>query len=134
VGDTGVNLAAAGKRYPEIPFVVDAERVEAFRRAVGGPPDGIPPTFPTAAEFVVFPRIVSDPDVGLDLLHVVHADQTYEYARPLVVGETLTIRSQIADVRERGALAFLVIRTELVGADGEVAVTATSTMLERMPA
>jgi acyl dehydratase len=47
------------------------------------------------------------------------------------VGETLTIRSRIDDVRERGGLAFLVIRTELVGSDGEVAVTATSTMLER---
>lgn len=126
-----MNAAVAGKRYPDVPFVVDPERVEAFRRAVGGPSHGVPPTFATAAEFLVFPSVVRDPDVGLNLLHVVHADQTYEHARPLVAGETLTIRSQIADVRERGGLSFLVLRTELIGADGTVAVTATSTMLER---
>ena len=126
-----MNTQVVGKRYPEVRFVVDAERVETFRRAVGGPSHGVPSTFATTAEFEVFPRIVGDPEVGLDLLRVVHADQTYEHARPLAVGETLTIRSRIDDVRERGGLAFLVIRTELVGSDGEVAVRATSTMLER---
>jgi hypothetical protein len=132
-GDTPVNADVVGKRYPDVPFVVEHDRVEAFRRAVGGPSAGVPPTFATTAEFMVFPTIVGDPDVGIDLLHVVHADQTYEVARPLVVGETLTIRSSIADVRQRTGLSFLVIRTELVDADGDIAVTATSTMLERTP-
>lgn len=126
-----MNPAVAGKRYPDVPFVVVADHVEAFRRAVGGPSHGVPPTFATTAEFVVFPTIVGDPEVDVDLVRVVHADQMYEHARPLVVGERLTIRSRIADVRERAGLSFLVVRTELVGQDGVVAVTATSTMLER---
>ena len=128
-----MNVSVVGKRYPDIDFVVDTDRVEAFRHAVGGPSAGVPPTFATTAEFEVFPTIVGDPDVGMNLLHVVHAEQAYDHARPLVVGETLTIRSRIGDVRERGALSFLVIVTELVGADGRGAVTATSTMLERTP-
>lgn len=126
-----LNTALIGKRYPEVPFVVEPGRIDAFRAAVGGPPNGVPPTFVTAAEFAVFPQIVADPDLGMDFSNVVHAEQEYEWHRPLTQGERLLVRSRIAEIRERAGLGLLVVETELVGAGGEVAVTARSTMLER---
>jgi hypothetical protein len=126
-----MNPAAAGKRYPDVRFRVDADRIDAFRSLFEGPASGVPATLATAAEFSVFPSIVADPELGLDLARVVHASQEYEYTRPLVEGESLTVRTRIASVRSKGDTGFLSIVTELVDAAGDVAATSTSTMVER---
>lgn len=111
-------------------FVVSPERVEAFRASVGGPA-GVPPTLLTAAEFSLYPQIVGDPALGIDLRRVVHASQEYEYARPLRVGETLQVEARIASVRHKGGTGFLTIETHARGDDGDVVAVARSTMIER---
>jgi hypothetical protein len=125
-----MNPKAVGKTYPDGTFTVDAARVAAFRD-VFGEDEGVPPTFVTAAEFAVMPQIVRDPDLGLDFSRVLHGAQEYEFSRPLREGETLRARCRIESIRVLGANAFLVIATDLVGDDGEVACTARSTMIER---
>ena len=125
-----MDVAAAGKIYPDVPFTVDPERVRAFR-AVFDESSGVPATFATAAEFTVIPRIVADPDLGLDFTRVLHGNQEYEFQRPLEEGETLVIRSRIDSIREMRGNAFLVLVTDLVDPDGEVVCTARSTLIER---
>jgi hypothetical protein len=125
-----MNADVEGKVYPEIPFNVDPTRVAAFRE-IFGQATGVPPTFTTAAEFEVFPRIVGDPELGMDLRRLLHGSQEYALHRALVEGETLTVRSRLASIRSKGENTFLTIETELVGEDGEVACTARSTMIER---
>jgi len=125
-----MNPNLQGKEYPEVAFFVDPERVAAFRR-VFGQATGVPPTFATAAEFTVFPQIVADPELRLDLRRVLHGSQEYLHGRPLVEGETVTIRTRLASIRSKGGNWFLTIVTDLVGADGEIACTARSTMIER---
>jgi hypothetical protein len=125
-----MNRSVAGKVYPETSFVVDPQRVAAFR-GVFDEPTGVPVTFATAAEFSVIPQIVRDPELGLDFTRVLHGNQEYAFRRPLREGETLTVRARIDAIRELGGNAFLTIVTELVGSDGHVACTAKSTMIER---
>jgi len=72
-----------------------------------------------------------DPELGLDFTRVVHAEQEYEWRRPLRVGETLTVRAHIASIRQKAGTGFLTIRSELFGADGDVAVLAWATLIER---
>jgi acetyl esterase/lipase len=126
-----MNPAAAGKNYPEGSVTVDPARVAAFRSVVGEH-HGVPPTFVTVAEFSMIPQIVADPDLDLDFSRVLHGNQEYAFSRPLEEGETLRIRCRLDSIRVLGANAFLVIVTELVGANGEIACTARSTMIERM--
>jgi acyl dehydratase len=126
-----MNVAAAGKVYPEATFVVDPTRVAAFR-AVFGEREGVPPTFVTAAEFQVIPTIVDDPELALDFSRVLHGNQEYSFARPLREGESLTIRPRIESIRELGGNAFLVIATDLVDDAGEVVCSARATMIERV--
>ncbi|MGI8616111.1 MAG: FAS1-like dehydratase domain-containing protein [Actinomycetota bacterium] len=126
-----MDVAAAGKIYPDVPFTVDPERVRAFR-AVFGESSGVPATFATAAEFTVIPSVVADPEVGLDFSRVLHGTQEYEYRRPIEEGETLVIRSRIDSIREMGGNGFLVLVTDLVDPDGEVVCTARSTLIERV--
>lgn len=122
--------SAAGKSYPSATFTVDPQRVEAFG-AVFDDTSGVPVTFVTAAEFAVMPTIVGDPELDLDFTRVLHGSQEYEFHRPLEVGETLDVRTRIDTIRVLGGNGFLTIVTELVGADGELACTARSTMIER---
>ncbi len=125
-----VDPAAEGTRYPDVTFEVSPERVAAFRQ-VFGQSHGVPPTFATAAEFAVFPFVIGDPGLALDFTRVIHGGQEYAYRRPLVEGETLTVRARIESIRVKGGNGFLTVATDLVGADGRVAVTARSTMIER---
>jgi acyl dehydratase len=53
------------------------------------------------------------------------------FARRLRVGETVTVRSRIAQARAKGGQSFLTIETELCDDAGAVVVTARATMLER---
>jgi acyl dehydratase len=128
----GVNRAAEGTRYPEVSFEVSPERVAAFRE-IFGQPHGVPPTLATAAEFAVFPSVIGDPALALDFTRVIHGGQEYEYVRPLVEGETLSVRARIESIRVRSGNGFVTVAMDLVGADGRIAATARSTLIERAP-
>jgi hypothetical protein len=132
VGDTvpRVNPAAEGTRYPDVEFSVSPERVAAFRE-VFDQTHGVPPTLVTAAEFAVLPFVIGDTGLALDFTRVIHGGQEYEYRRPLVEGESLTVQTHIESIRVKGGNAFLTLVTVLVGADQQIAVTARSTMIER---
>ena len=125
-----MNPAAEGTVYPDVSFVVDPERVAAFR-AVFGQSEGVPPTFVTAAEFAVFPQVIEDPNLALDFTRVVHGSQDYAYERPLREGETLTVRARIESIRTKGANCFLTIVMELFDATHALVCTARSQMIER---
>lgn len=126
-----LNAALEGKVYPAASFAVDPERVARFREAFGEEGDIVPPTFGTAAEFVVLPSIVGDPELGLDFTRVVHGEQEYEWRRPFRVGETLTVRARISSIREKAGRGFLTIETEMLDEAGELVVLARATMIER---
>jgi hypothetical protein len=125
-----MNAAIAGKVYEDAPFIVDPERVAAFRR-IFDEPSGVPVTFMTVAESLVIREIVADPDLGLDFSRVLHGNQEYEYTRTLEVGESLSVRSRIESIREMAGNGFLVLVTELVEPGGDVVSTARSTLIER---
>ena len=126
-----LNSLAEGTVYPDASVRVDAGRVEDFRAALGETADIVPPTFATVAEFAVIPVIVGDPELGLDFTRVVHAEQEYEWRRPLRIGETITVRSRIASIREKAGSGFLTIETELIDDAGDLVVLARATMIER---
>jgi acyl dehydratase len=125
-----VNPAAEGTVYPPVTFVVDPDRVAAFR-AVFGQVEGVPPTFLTAAEFAVFPPILGDPRLELDFSRVLHGSQEYDHVRPLREGETLTVNARIEAIRAKGENAFMSVVMEMVDAEGATVAVARSTMIER---
>ena len=71
---------------------------EAAARAAGYRSVVAPPTFATTL------RAGSDLREGLMLTpgkHLLQAEQSFEYARPIVAGDRLTVRSRIAEVAQR---------------------------------
>jgi acyl dehydratase len=116
--------------YREVEFVVDPERVAAFRDLFGID-DGVPPTYVTAAEFTALPQVLADPELAVDFTRVVHGAQGYEYHRPLREGEALQVRARVESVRSKGGNRFLTIVMDLVDADGNLVCSARSQMVER---
>jgi acyl dehydratase len=125
-----MNESAAGTTYPDVRFLVDPDRVAAFR-AVFGLEAGVPPTFVTAAEFAVLPQVLRDPALGLDFTRVVHGSQEYVFERPLREGETLTVRARLASIKQKGGTGFLTIETQLLDDQERLVCTARSQMVER---
>jgi acyl dehydratase len=127
-----LNASLAGKSYPPVAFALEAGRVAAFASAVGHRGGGVPPTFVTAPELAAgLANVVADPELGLDLSRVLHGEQEYAWERPLEVGETVSATATIAEVRSRGALEFLTLRTEVRDEAGSVVVRGTSRLIVR---
>lgn len=122
--------AAEGTVYPPVTFVVDPQRVAAFRSVVGQT-EGMPPTFLTAAEFTAFPSILEDPRLGLDFSRVLHGSQEYDHVRPLREGETITVNPRIETIRVKGGNGFMTVVMEMIDAEGATVAIARSTLIER---
>ena len=142
-----LNQSLKGKTYQELTFEVERDRVTQFALAVGeddprfledgaARAEGFPeqvafPTFPTVLGILVSAQVVTDPDLGLDYTRVVHGEQEYEWARPLVVGDVLKTTPRVADIYTKGPNEFLVIEAEMTDADGEVVCISRGTLLSR---
>jgi acyl dehydratase len=62
----------------------------AAARAAGHPDVIAPPTYPIVAAFDATKAMLRDPDVAIDLRNVIHAEQRFEYVRPVHAGDVLT--------------------------------------------
>jgi acyl dehydratase len=74
---------------------------------------------------------VGDLGLGLDFSRVLHGEQEYDWARPLEIGEALTAEATIQEIRSRGGLEFLTLRTELRDDTGRVVVVGRSRLIVR---
>ncbi|HEY1330664.1 MAG TPA: MaoC family dehydratase N-terminal domain-containing protein [Actinomycetota bacterium] len=136
-----------GKRYREVSFTLQRDRVTQFALATGqddpifldadaaraaGYADQVaPPTFATVLQIMTSGQAVVDPELGLDYSRVVHGEQAYEFARPLVVGDVLSAVPRIADVYAKGPNEFLILEAEIHDAAGELVCVSRSTLLSR---
>ena len=84
---------------------------EAAAKAAGFPSLVAPPTFPAA----LFRLDGLLDDLELDPLVTMHAEEAYEYFRPLCAGEELTVVHRVLDVYDKpapnGKLLFIVVET-----------------------
>ena len=127
-----LNASLQGKTYPAVRVTIDEERVRTFAHAVDHRGPGVPPTILTVPEIEAGLRnVVSDPDLGADLARVLHGEQSYEWSRPVAVGETLVAEASIESIRGRGAMQFLTLRTDIRDERGESVAVARSTLLIR---
>jgi acyl dehydratase len=104
---------------------------ESAARAAGYAGLVAPPTF--AVTLGWSERFRHSLDLGTR--SVLHSEQGFEYARPIVAGDRLVVRSRVADVQERagasGPMDVLVIEDEGRDEKGELVFKARSTLILR---
>lgn len=129
-----------GRIYPPTaPYQVGREKIREFATAIGagdpvhhdveaakaaGYTDVVaPPTFPIVITMAALKQIVMDPALGVDYSRVVHGDQRFSYARPVVAGDDLVVINHIEEIITRGGHDFLTTRQEVQTTGGELVAT-----------
>ncbi len=143
-----INSDYIGKTFPpSAPYEVSRVKIAEFADAIGdrnplytdraaaqqaGYPDVIaPPTFPIVISMASSASAIVDPGLRLNYAMVVHGEQRFEYARPLVAGDVVTAQSTISDIRSVGRNSLMTTTTRISTVDGEHICTAYSTLVER---
>jgi acyl dehydratase len=141
-----VNPELVGRAFPPTaPYLVGREKVREFARAVMaddpqhvdpasaqalGYPDVVaPPTFAMVVQDQTLQQLLVEPDSGIELSRVLHAEQRFRYSRPIVAGDELTGTLAVTGVRVIGGNAMVTSEAEIRDAAGEHVVTATSILL-----
>ncbi len=143
-----VNPELQGRSYPATsPYLVGREKVREFARAVlatsplhldpqaaraAGYADVVaPPTFPVVVQEHTLAQLLGDPDAGIDFTRVVHGDQRFTYARPIVAGDELTATLTVTSVKTLGGHSMVTAESAIADATGAHVVTAISTLVVR---
>jgi hypothetical protein len=113
-------VGVEGRTYPAVSTVIEPERVAEFARSIGADPgDGVPPTFAAVyALGATAPYLFGDPEAGVDLAKLLHADQEFEWERHPQIGETVTSQGHVASDISRRGMRFLTFEAQTTGADG----------------
>jgi acyl dehydratase len=141
-----VNPELVGRAFPPTaPYLVGREKVREFARAVFaddpqhldpaaaralGYADVVaPPTFAIVVTDATLQQLLGEPDSGIVLQNVLHAEQKFRYSRPIVAGDELTARLSVTGIRAMGAAAMVTSESEITDATGAHVVTTTSILL-----
>lgn len=141
-----VNPELVGRDFPPTtPYLVGREKVREFARAVFaedpqhadptaaqalGYADVVaPPTFAIVVTDSTLQQLLREPDSGIVLKNVLHAEQKFRYSRPIVAGDELTAKLSVTGIRAMGAAAMVTSESEITDAAGGHVVTATSVLL-----
>ena len=143
-----VNPNVEGKTYPETePYLVGREKIREFAHAVkstspvnldvfaaqaAGYSDVVaPPTFAVVIQERSLTSVLSDKDADIDFSRVVHGDQRFIHARPIVAGDELTSQLTVASVKSLGGHSMVTFETKIHDAAKELVCTAISTLVVR---
>lgn len=126
----------AGRAYaPTAPYEVTRGKVAEFAAALGAPltegsgPAVAPPTFGAVVTGPAWDVLFADPELGLQLSRVVHADQQFRYHRPLEPGDVVTATLSIAKVRVRGTTEIITTSVEVRDAVEQTVLVADATFV-----
>lgn len=141
-----MNPELVGRAFPPTAaYLVGREKVREFARAVFadapqhsdpaaaralGYADVVaPPTFAMVIQDLTLQQLLGDPDSGIELSRLVHAEQRFRYTRPIVAGDELVATLSVTGIRSMGGNALITSEAEIVDAAGDHVVTATSVLL-----
>lgn len=101
--------------------------------AKAGPHGGIvaPPVFATTFAMEPFARACSDPELGVNLVRLLHGEQELELLEPLRPGDVLTTHGEITRIQERGSLEFVEVTSTTTNQHGRVVVRGVWTAIVR---
>lgn len=141
-----MNPDLEGRRYalPE-PYLVGREHVRSFAKAVfaehpvhrdlaaaraAGYADLVAPhTFPAVLQDAGMQLFLAES--GIELSHIVHGEESFDYVRPIVAGDELTAALTITSVKTLGQNAMISAETAVEDAQGTPVVTVGATLVVR---
>ena len=143
-----VNPAIEGKIYPRTEsYLVGREKIREFAKAVfSSDPANLdleaakklgyqdliaPPTFAVVIQERSLTQVITDKEAALDFSRVVHGDQRFIHARPIVAGDELTSELKVASIKQLAGNSMISFETQIFDSKEELVCTAISTLVVR---
>lgn len=135
----GLNAELVGKEYPGSKFEVTADHIERYARAtndeneryLGGDDVVAPPVFPVVPAFNSFMTAAMDPELGADLLRLVHAAEEHVFHKPIKAGDVLSVTGVLESVEQKETGETFTVKGTETNQDGEVVAEVRGTMFIR---
>ncbi|GAA4815026.1 MaoC family dehydratase N-terminal domain-containing protein [Tomitella cavernea] len=147
-----IDPSVVGRELAPVTAVIEAGRLALFAtatgqddpvysdpaaaRAAGHPGVPVPPTFLFGIELDQPEPFGWLTDLGVDLRHVLHGEQSFTYHAQAYAGEEVTARPHIAEVysKKSGTLQFIAKHTRVTRVDGTAVADLESLIVVREPA
>jgi acyl dehydratase len=132
-----VDPSLSGRTFPPTQaFEVTEERIAAFAAATGTPYSAggpAPATFPIVVAFDAMQALMADPEVGIELHHVVHGQQKFTHERPVRAGDSLRAELSVTGLRQIGGADIISTSSAITDAGGALVCTAEATLVHKQP-
>ena len=142
-----VDDSAKGKSFPAFEYEVGKEKIAEYARAVGednpvyferdkakeaGFRDiPAPPMFAVVYSAGAMGPAITDPEVGINLMAMVHGGQEFSWGEPVCAGDTIFTTAEVVDISEQDGKGFYVFESVSKNQDGDEVVRGTWTNIVR---
>ena len=136
-----------GKEYPAFEYEVGREKIREYANAVGednpvhhdraaaqaaGFRDVVaPPMFVVVYSAGAMGPAILDPELGINLMLMVHGGQEFVWGEPVCAGDTITTQGTVKDMYEKDGRNFYVFESVSTNQDGQETARATWTNIVR---
>jgi acyl dehydratase len=125
-----LNKACVGREYPPVTITLTADAMQKYARAYNDDnpaffdsnrSGGIvaPPLFGVVVTWDALMKVMTDPDVKVDLLRLVHGEQDMEFANPMRPGDVITATSNIVAIEDRSTGETMTVELKATNQKGE---------------
>jgi acyl dehydratase len=142
-----VDTSKVGKTYPPFEYEVGREKIREYANAVGesnpvhhdreaaraaGYRDVVaPPMFVVVYSAGAMGPAILDPEIGINLMLMVHGGQEFVWGEPVCAGDTITTNASVKDMYEKDGRKFYVFESVSTNQDGQETARATWTNIVR---
>ncbi len=134
-----LNSALVDKEYEPSRFEVTAEHIEKYARAtndeneryLSGEDVVAPPVFAVVPAFNSFMTVAMDPELGADLLRLVHAGEEHTFYRAIRAGDVLTVTAVLESIEQKETGETFTVKATEADSSGEVVAEVRATMFIR---
>jgi acyl dehydratase len=134
----GLNQGLVGKRYTESKYEVTSEAIEKYANATNDPNERYlagdvvaSPVFCVVPAFDSFMEAAMDPELGADLLRLVHGMEDHILHAPIAPGDVLTVVPVLESVEQKDTGETFTVAAKLTKQDGALAAEVRGTMFIR---
>ena len=136
-----------GKSWPAFEYEVGREKIREYANAVGetnpvyqdreaakgaGFRDVVaPPMFAVVYSAGAMGPAILDPELGINLMMMLHGSQEFDWSEPVCAGDTITTTATLKDMREDNGRQFYVFESVSTNQDGQETVRGTWTNIVR---
>jgi acyl dehydratase len=142
-----MNESAKGKEYPPFTYEVGVEKIREYANAIGetepvhhdrdaareaGFRDVVaPPMFAVVYSAGAVAPGVLDPEVGINLMRMLHGSQEFAWGEPVCAGDAIETVATLRDLYEKDGREFYVFESVSRNQEGQEVVRGTWTNIVR---